>query len=230
VKVLLWLILMAGAISSSCSTTAPAGQEETLAKMDQRPEVSGGLEEQVDLSTQQVAVPSPFEENGKWGYLNGSGQVVITPRYMMAGDFSAEGLAAVADQQKWVYIDRMGRTVIEPYIFDNGPDYFAEDLARFIHDGKFGFFDKTGRVVIDPQFDFARPFSGGRAAVCTGGEEVLKGEHRVWEGGRWGYIDKRGLLVIPVKFEAAGEFQEGRAEVIVRGEQREIDAQGEFIR
>jgi hypothetical protein len=85
-----------------------------------------------------------FEEDGKWGYKNASGQVVIKPRFHMANDFLPEGIAAVTDDRGWGYIDTKGRVVIRPFVFDNGPDYFREGLARFELRGKFGFFDKKG--------------------------------------------------------------------------------------
>jgi hypothetical protein len=230
VKGLLWLILMISAISCSCCTVVSTNKEKPVGKMDQHQGVKGSPEKDGDFATQQIDVLRPFEEGGRWGYLNGSGQVMIPPRYVVAGEFSAEGLAAVADQQKWMYIDRTGQTVIEPYIFDNGPDYFVEGLARFVREGKFGFFDQRGQVIIEPRYDFARPFFGGRAAVCEGGQEIAEGEHQVWKGGRWGYIDKQGLLLVPMKFESAGDFEAGKAEVILQGERREIDERGEIVR
>jgi len=126
-----------------------------------------------------------FEEDGKWGYKNASGQVVIKPRFLMADDFLPEGIAAVADDRGWAYIDTKGKTVIRPFVFDNGPDYFREGLARFELHGKFGFFDKRGSVTIHPQFDFAMPFQGGLSAICTGCTERRAGEHSTMTGGKW---------------------------------------------
>lgn len=145
----------------------------------------------------------PFVEDpdsgGKWGFKDEKGNVVIEPRFSFAYEFSPEGLAAVIDQEIWVYIDRTGGTVIRPFIFDNGPDYFSEGLARFTEDDKFGYFDKTGKVVIEPRFDFVFPFSRGVAEVCQGCEPVWEGEHYKMVGGRWGVIDKEGEFVIPLK-------------------------------
>ncbi|MFB3829195.1 MAG: WG repeat-containing protein [Bryobacteraceae bacterium] len=159
-----------------------------------------------------LAALVPFEKDGKWGYRD-NGNVVISPRYELAREFSREGIAAVVDQEGWVYIDRTGRTVIRPLVVDNGPDYFREGLARFRRDGKVGFFDRRGSIAIQPAYTFAMPFSGGRAAVCEGCAEVENGEHREVAGGRWGYIDRTGRLVIPLEFSQAGNFEKGRARV-----------------
>src|SRR5574340_842099 len=159
-----------------------------------------------------LAALVPFEKDGKWGYRD-NGNVVISPRYELAREFSREGIAAVVDEKGWAYIDRAGRTVIRPLVVDNGPDYFREGLARFRRDGKVGFFDRRGKVVLQPAYTFAMPFFEGRAAVCEGCAEVEKGEHREVTGGKWGFLDRGGRLVIPLRFSEAGNFETGRARV-----------------
>ncbi len=61
-------------------------------------------------------------------------------------------------------------------------------------------------VVIQPQFDKARDFSDGLAAV--------------FNGEKWGYIDKTGKVVIDFQYDIAGDFSEGVAAVatVVKGE------------
>ena len=112
------------------------------------------------------SAPVPFEKGGLWGYRDAHGTVVIPARYLIADPFSREGIAAVADEKEWTIIDRTGKVLVRPFLFDNGPDEFHEGLARCVEDGKMGFFDKHGRIVIPPRFSYAEPFSGGRAHVC----------------------------------------------------------------
>ncbi len=167
-----------------------------------------------------------FEENGRWGYKTEQRKVAIEPRFVIPKAFSPEGIAAVVDEKGWAYIDRSGRIVVRPFVFENGPDYFAEGLARFTADGKFGFFDKWGRVVIQPKFSFANSFSEGRAVVCDGCREVAEGEHRRAQGGRWGFINRSGDLVIPLQFEEAESFKKGRARVKLGGQWKSVDQKG----
>lgn len=166
-------------------------------------------------------LPVPFEKDGKWGYKNARG-IVIPPRFDVANPFSPQGIAAVADERGWAYVDGQGALVIRPFVVDNGPDYFSEDLARFTSAGKFGFFNRRGRVVIRPKFDYAAPFSEGLASVCVGCKEVRQGEHSVRRGGRWGFIDRSGKLVIPARYEEAGQFVNGRAKVKLNGQWQSI--------
>lgn len=148
---------------------------------------------------------SLYEQEGLWGYADKEGKVIIKPRFIIANDFSSEGIAAVVDDDGWVYINTKGENVVRPYVFDNGPDYFREGLARFITDNKFGFFDKTGKVIIEAQFDFALPFHEGLAAICMDCKILQTDEeHSTVVGGKWGYINKEGKIVVPLIFDKAG--------------------------
>jgi hypothetical protein len=86
--------------------------------------------------------------------------------------------------------------------FDNGPDRFVEGLARSIRDGKVGFVDESLDLVVPREWDFAFPFEGGVARVCTGctARRHSGGEHSEVVGGRWGYIDREGNVVVSVDY------------------------------
>ena len=92
-----------------------------------------------------------------------------------------------------------GRTA-PALMYDNGPDYFVEGLARSPRDGKVGFVNEHLELVVPREWDFAFPFDGGAARVCTGcairREEGH--EHSEVVGGRWGYVDREGRVVVPV--------------------------------
>ncbi len=167
-----------------------------------------------------------FEQNGRFGYQTPEGNPVIPPLYVMAMEFSAEGIASVVDDSGWVYIDSTGTPLIRPYVVDNGPDYFRENRARFIDKGKTGFMNRNGEMVIRAAFFHAEPFSEGRAAVCRGGRHVHEDEYRRIEGGRWGYIDTTGNTVIPFRYDRAEPFISGRAKVYEGNQWYYIDREG----
>ena len=76
---------------------------------------------------------------------------------------------------RWGYIDKAGKYVINPQFDDAWP--FEDGLALVEIDGKWGVIDKSGKYVINPQFDFISVvFSEGLALV-----EI---------GGKYGYISK----------------------------------------
>jgi rRNA maturation protein Nop10 len=174
--------------------------------------------------------PTPFESNGKWGYRDSRGVVTISPRFAVATDFSPEGIAAVVDEKGWAIIDARGKLLLRPFEFDNGPDPFQENLARYVEAGKVGFFNRRARVVIPPRFDFAAPFSEGRAAYCAGCKEVRQGEHRVRTGGKWGFLDPTGKTAIPARYDEVEPFQNGRARVRVGGSWQSVGKDGALVK
>src|SRR5205085_2466544 len=81
----------------------------------------------------------PTEIRGKWGYLDGQGQLVIQPRFNEARKFS-EGLAAV--QMETGEMDKVGS-------IDKQGTYRIQVVPKT----KWGFIDEHGSVAIKPQFE-----------------------------------------------------------------------------
>src|SRR5882724_1898371 len=69
----------------------------------------------------------PIDENGKCGYIDQTGSVVISPRFDQCWSFS-EGLAGVELQHKLGFIDETGSLVVRPQ-FPWYPQYFKEGFA-----------------------------------------------------------------------------------------------------
>lgn len=59
--------------------------------------------------------------NGKWGFIDSTGKMVIEPQYEDARSF-ANGFAAVKKDGKWGFINTDGKMVIEPQ-FENAKDF-----------------------------------------------------------------------------------------------------------
>lgn len=123
--------------------------------------------------------PIPVERQGKWGYADNVGNIVIPAQFSLAHRFS-DGLALVwfggipltdpivKDFVKMGYIDRTGRWAFASnfkyYFYDD----FSEGLVPFRQQfGKWGYMDRTGRIVIKPRFNWAGDFSNGAAPVLT---------------------------------------------------------------
>lgn len=214
----------------ACAPATPV--EAPLTVPAQQPAGSAG-----ETSADPTAAPLPPlerfsaapDDTGPFGYREPGGRVVIEPIYDLAEEFTPEGIAAVADDQGFAYIDRTGRVLVRPFNFDNGPDPFEDGLARFVEQGKFGFFDTHARVVIPARFDFACSFSEGLACFCVGCTIDKSDEHGVIRGGRWGYIDRSGAVVIPVEFDGPSYFTDGEASVRRGGVQLTIDRKGKVI-
>lgn len=162
----------------------------------------------------------PIVEKGKWGFIDGSGRVVIRPGFDFASSFS-EGLALVWTGESPSFIDRKGETVFTLRV-DRlsipsmvSPSHFAEGLAVIatggnyhmfkLYDAKYGYVDKSGQIAIRPEFDSAGDFSEGLAVVRIGQSRTAAAE--------FGYIDRTGRVVIQPQFYSASSFSEGLAQV-----------------
>jgi WG containing repeat len=169
----------------------------------------------------------PISVNGKVGYIDTGGRVVIKPQFDTAdwnGHFDEEqyfkeGLAVVSEAERGGFIDKMGRFVIEGPYYPRG--HFSNGLAR-VSDHKnygpydVGFMDRTGKFVIPPRFSRAEDFSEGLAVV------QIKD--------KWGYIDETGRMLIPARFNEAESFKNGFALVNISGVKRGyINKAGRFM-
>src|ERR1035438_10068284 len=90
------------------------------------------------LKRREVLYLAKVKVNGRWGYIDRTGQFVIDPEFEGAGDFS-ENLAYVVVKHIYGFIDKTGTIVIEPQ-FDEA-NSFSEGLAAVEID-KIGFIDK----------------------------------------------------------------------------------------
>src|SRR5262249_54713825 len=135
----------------------------------------------------------PIIQNGKLGYIDESGIVVIKPQFekvsLYSNDFKSinfsEGLAGVKVGDKWGFIDTSGKIVIPPNF--RAVWSFHEGMAQVWIGDRSGYIDKSGEMVIRPQFTDYSPFSEGLVAVKVGDNG----------SSQWGYMDKTGKFVIP---------------------------------
>ncbi len=139
--------------------------------------------------------PYPIKVEGKYGFIDRSGTIVIIPQFDAASRF-ADGLAAVRIGTKFGYVNTGGEVVIAPQ-FEAVED-FSEGRAVFQAGGKFGYIDKNGLVKISAQFDAAEDFHNGRAIVklcCGSGWRGLGRKAGYLGSDRYGFINLEGKLI-----------------------------------
>lgn len=188
--------------------------------------------------------------NGKQGFIDGCGQVVIQPAFDMALPFS-EGLAAVAvvtdgtagREFTWRFVQASGDVAFPQSFTGTRIGTFREGRAPILINGKWGYINNNGQFVIQPQYDTADDFSEGLAAYQTGrlygvvdrdGAVVLpakyafigsykEGRALFAEGGKFGYLNRKGVVAVPAQFAEANDFSEGLAYV-----SNQIDTSGKI--
>lgn len=128
--------------------------------------------------------PDDFIPESYYGFIDSSGNEVITFIYDGASDFN-EGLAQVyrlefsssGSKRKYGFIDRNGKEIIS-LKYDVAID-FSEGMAPIKVENKWGFVDKNGKEIIPPKYDSVESFSNGLALVELTGIRF--------------YIDKDGI-------------------------------------
>jgi hypothetical protein len=183
--------------------TAPTSSSFTTAMTPSQTGPAVNTTSATGSSSQETdAALFPIMVDGKWGYIDRQGGVVVDPRFDDAKPFR-EGLGCirVGDEEtgKYGFIDATGRVVIEPaFAMAAG---FSEGLCRtrLTQTGEQGYINKTGAWVIEPRFRNAGQFSEGLAPVQLEGSDLT------------GCIDRMGTFVIEPKYREYLSFSEGLA-------------------
>jgi hypothetical protein len=186
----------------------------------------------------------PVYVDGKAGFIDRSGKIVLEPKYDGASYFY-EGLARVSFGRDTIitegfsqgFIDETGEVVIRGDW--DVVSHFSDGLAAVGYDQtkqkfefggrtfytsashpwyRWGFIDRTGKLVIDTRFSDVSEFRDGIAPANTDPYEP-----------KYGFIDKQGNWIIKPQFEHARQFSEGQARVFVKRKYGYIDRTGKTV-
>ena len=122
-----------------------------------------------------------FKADGKWGYLDETGKVVLEPIWNAAGDFNPSGLAIVRfrESEKVAVIDKNGVYVLAPSNYSE-LKFISNDLLVARKDRKEGVITVRGEVIVPIQFDNV---------------EIVDGFFKVRNNNKYGLYDKNGNMV-----------------------------------
>lgn len=159
-----------------------------------------------------------FKQDGKYGYCDSLGKVVIPAQYANFYQYS-NGFAKVTnDKTNYFYIDKKGNEVTnnnKEYItpISNGEYYQVKD-------GKILFYDKLKNVKGDIAGKLCGDYADGMIAVLN-------------NDNLWGFADLSPKIVIPCEYKSFGNFTDGLA-VVSKGGYSEnktgvINTKGEVV-
>src|SRR5690625_3617224 len=140
---------------------------------------------------------SVVKKDGKYGYINARGELVIPFQYKKAYPFSENGLAfVIGDDGLGGYIDKTGEFIIDP-IYETGT-MFNFGFAAVSKNGEYKYIYNNGSKAINNTFKYAGGFSDcGLAKVVT-----FDGAHSL--------MDTMSRVVLQLKVGAElEEFKEG---------------------
>lgn len=188
------------------------------------PSTSTGKSQNEEVSLYGVQV------DGKWGFIDKNGQMVIQPQYEVGKPDELppafrEGLAAVRVGGKFGFIDAKGQMVIQPQYGYVSP--FSDGIASVLSSGGYGFINKNGKIVIEPQYSKISNFHDGLAAV----EDISKLSDYLT------FINTKGEVVIQLEADSSVltnyslyYFREGLARVTLNGiDYGYIDKSGQMV-
>ena len=181
-----------------------------------------------DFSEKLAAARLPAP-GSKWGYIGGSGDFTIAPRFDEQPGAFSEGLASVKVGGRFGYIDKSGQTVVQPVYRSAHP--FHSGLARVGTPVGPAVIDRTGKILLKPATGLDGDFHDGMARIKVHGKcgfmnnslqmavqltydqagDFSEGLAAVHMGDRWGYIDRSGKMVIQPQFRTAEAFYGGLA-------------------
>ena len=159
-----------------------------------------------------------ISKEGKYGFMDKTGKIVIPTIYSSAEDFH-EGLAAVKKDEKFGYIDKEGNVVL-PFRFKDA-DYFMGGYAR-VDEGPDSvdysyLIDKMGIPIQEDSYNIEGNYSDG--LICV----------RSIDTDKYGFANAKGQIVIPFLYDEAFDFKEGVARVSKNGKDEYIDKSGRTV-
>ena len=145
---------------------------------------------------------SAYYENGKWGFINTAGIVVIQPAYDEVKDFKG-GYSIVKQDGRWGIMDKTGKFVHQ-CTYDSISDIDSEiALAKAGVDSYYLYLN--GKKKLLPKEYTFYPYSEGYARIKSN------------KNNKWGYVDTKGVFRINAEYDFASDFKGGHA-LVAKGE------------
>ncbi|GAB1540022.1 WG repeat-containing protein [Scytonema sp. NUACC21] len=221
----------------------------SLSPIPPLPKIDYEIESKFDMADAFSEGLARVRINGRTGYINPTGNIVIPPTFDGAQSFS-EGLALAWTYGKnRGYIKKDGTFSIQPQYARNAANQFSEGLARVCPTSICGYIDKNGEIAVERNFSGAGDFSENLAPVKiddkwgyinTNGkieiEQKFDEAHKFTQklapvkiNAKWGYIDTNGTIVIQPQFDNIGSFSEDLAPIKINGKWGYIHTNGTIV-
>lgn len=169
---------------------------------------------------------APAKKNGKWGFLDRNGNLMIPHRLDNESYFYRCDIASAKVDGKWGFIDRSGQTIV-PIIHDGARYNRIDSLVGLRLDKKWAFFSCNGEQLTDFEYDKITEgkYDQNNYTYFENGPCLVKME------GKFGYIDANFEPILPFgHFEKYNAF-DGSKRAIVRASSKFglIDQEGKFV-
>ncbi|NYR10875.1 WG repeat-containing protein [Psychrobacter sp. BI730] len=177
------------------------------------------------------------QKNGKYGYIDPKGEIVIPFQFDFSGQFS-EGLAQVIKDGKTSYINKKGSEVIsldDSYDIAVNEDYSGEYGFANGHltngvlivqntEGRYGLLNKQGQLVVPLEYDYIVQLIDSEKMIEREGDIV-----KVKKNNKYGLINSSGEVVLPLEYEDITSFSDKLLVVKINGKYGLVDEKGRVV-
>lgn len=154
-----------------------------------------------------------FSRNGKFGVIDGLGNVIVPAEYDYIGRMS-EDIIVAKKGRLYGCFDATGQEIV-PFEFVEIKEYVG-GMARISgSDGYYGFIDKNGSMLVRPDFETVEYYSEGLALISYDGKFL--------------YVDLDGKWILRKFYDAGGSFSCGLAPVCIEGKWGYVDVKGKEV-
>jgi hypothetical protein len=161
------------------------------------------IEPQFDVAWSFYEGLAAIKKDGRWGFIDKTGAIVIQPEFDGVKNFS-DGMAAIKQKGKWGYINKNGEVTIQPKYYD--AYNFRENIARverYDNDEDY-YINKNGNetpiIPIKHKSKKLTPRTESNSAIFQSSKN-----------NKFGFVDKNKNWVIPAQFVAVKEFSDSMA-------------------
>jgi len=245
--------------SSQIASDLPADENLSIVSEYSYKFINSKGEVAIDLSGYDSANPfseglAVVEKNGKFGYIDTTGKVVIPIKYLAASDFYS-GEASVETVSDYLYINKLGETVESDYGYDNGEtsedsDYYVISTGYYGDSGVAN--RKTDKIVLKAEYSSVTDYGNGifelmddnynygffnanTGTIVTPAYEYItiysdSGTVLVEsEDSLYGMLDFNGKVIVEPKYDYITEVVDGLYEVQKDYSYGIIDSEGQVL-
>ncbi len=143
-------------------------------------------------------------QNGKWGYINQQGEVLVKPQYELA-TIPRNGIGIIKRQNpdgaKEAYIDLQGN-ILTDFRYDEVFSFY-NNFGTVRLGNAWGFVNQQGNQLTSELFERVGNFNNGFATV--------------YRNGKWGLINDKGEITIPLNWDSIQNYNTNGYNVVFAG-------------
>lgn len=153
------------------------------------------------VAQKDTVVLMPVKVDGKWGYINYHGKIIIEPKFEVAESFGSNKYAKVVLNGKPGLINKKGK--INKLPANSTVSVLIHDFLLVEQDGYIGVTDSAFNTILPVSFKAVKYFDNGSTGIRRFNLNGLKNEFILAQGNDslWRIFNFEGKKILPIAFE-----------------------------